>query len=168
MGRLRLALKPGWEPIIFAMKPRDGDFSRNALEWGCGGLNIDACRIGTTGGTERSHQAPYAKTASGKEDRSQWARSGHSTIPISSGRWPANVILDEEAASLVDQQSGVSTSCRSNAGGPVPTSETAGPSTPTSPVWMSSRDTKTRVGHLVSSSAPRSPRPNGRAATTRR
>jgi site-specific DNA-methyltransferase (adenine-specific) len=107
------ALKPGWEPIIVAVKPRDGSFARNAVEWGCGGLNIDACRIGTTGGTKRSHQAPYAKTASGKDDRWRWAQSGHITVPLPNGRWPANVILDEEAAAVLDQQSGVSKSCRS-------------------------------------------------------
>lgn len=107
------ALKPGHEPIIVAVKPRQGSFASNAIEWGCGGLNIDACRIGTTGGTKRSHQAPYPKTADGKEDRTQWARSGHVSISISEGRWPANVILDEEAAALLDRQTGISKSRRS-------------------------------------------------------
>lgn len=104
------ALKPGWEPIIVALKPGDGSYASNAMKWGCGGLNIGGCRIGTTGGTKRSHQAPYPKTADGREDRTQWARGGHSSVPITEGRWPANVILDEEAAALVDQQSGISKS----------------------------------------------------------
>ena len=50
-------LKPGWEPILVAMKPCKGSFVSNALAWGCGGLNIDACRIGTKGGAARSHPA---------------------------------------------------------------------------------------------------------------
>lgn len=39
-------LKPAWEPIILARKPRDGTYANNAQKWGCGGLNIEACRVG--------------------------------------------------------------------------------------------------------------------------
>ena len=62
-----IALKPAYEPIILAMKPRDGSFANNALTWGLAGLNIDGCRIGASGDTK--------------------------------GRFPANVILDEELPS---------------------------------------------------------------------
>ena len=40
------ALKPGYEPIILAMKPLDGSFANNARKWGVAGLNIGGCRIG--------------------------------------------------------------------------------------------------------------------------
>ena len=107
-------LKPAWEPILVAMKPREGSFANNALAWGCGALDIDACRVGTNGGTARSHQAPYPKTLDGREDRSQcWARTGHGVEPIDKGRWPANVILDEVAAAVLDRQNPKSKSCRS-------------------------------------------------------
>lgn len=53
------ALKPAWEPILVAQKPRRGTYATNAMRFGCGGLNIDGCRIGTDGGTRRSHQAEY-------------------------------------------------------------------------------------------------------------
>lgn len=107
-------LKPGWEPILVAMKPLDGTFANNVLTWGCGALNIDACRVGRNGGTARSHQAPYPQNPDGTEDRSQcWARTGHEVLPIAKGRWPVNVILDEGAAALLDQQSPVSKSQRS-------------------------------------------------------
>lgn len=104
------ALKPAWEPIILAQKPRDQTFAENALRHGCGGLDIDSCRIGTTGGTARSHQSPYPLMADGSEDRSNWGRSGHSVEPINQGRWPANLLLDEVAAEMLDQQSGISRS----------------------------------------------------------
>jgi site-specific DNA-methyltransferase (adenine-specific) len=108
------ALKPAWEPILFAMKPLDGTFANNALNWGCCGLNIDACRVGTNGGTARSHQAPYPRKPDGREDRSRcWARTGHEVVPLDKGRWPANVILDEEAAKLLDRQGPKSKSRRS-------------------------------------------------------
>ncbi len=83
-------LKPAWEPVILAMKPKDGTFASNALKRGCGGLDIDGCRIGNGGGTKRSHQAEYPRLADGTEDRSQWARSGHNVEPIEAGRWPAS------------------------------------------------------------------------------
>ncbi len=40
-------LKPAWEPIIVARKPLDGTVAHNVLTWGCGAMNIDACRVGT-------------------------------------------------------------------------------------------------------------------------
>src|SRR4030095_6877869 len=46
-------LKPAWEPIIMARKPLVGTVSQNVLAWGTGGINVDACRIGTNG--ERPH-----------------------------------------------------------------------------------------------------------------
>jgi site-specific DNA-methyltransferase (adenine-specific) len=39
------ALKPGWEPIILAQKTRAGTIAANLLSYGCGALNIDACRV---------------------------------------------------------------------------------------------------------------------------
>lgn len=100
------ALKPAYEPIIMAMKPLDGTFAQNAEKWGQAGINIDECRIGT-GGTKRSHQAEYPKNEDGTEDRSQhWARSGHAIESNGLGRWPANIILDEEAGEILDEMSG--------------------------------------------------------------
>lgn len=107
------ALKPAWEPIVLAQKPRRGTFADNALRFGCGGLNIAACRIGSSGGTKRSHQAAYPLLDNGGEDRQNWGRSGHSVEMINNGRWPANLILDEEAAKELDRQSGYSKSSRS-------------------------------------------------------
>jgi len=43
------ALKPAWEPIIVAIKPRDGTFANNALTWGVAGLWVDGGRIPTNG-----------------------------------------------------------------------------------------------------------------------
>ena len=100
------ALKPAYEPIILAMKPLDGTFAQNAENWGVGGINIDESRIGT-GGTKRSHQAEYPKNEDGTEDRSKhWARTGHSIESNGLGRWPSNLILNEESAEQLDQMTG--------------------------------------------------------------
>ena len=107
------SLKPSWEPVLIVRKPLDGTYAENALKWGCGGLNIGGCRIGSNGGTKRSHQAEYPVDSNGNEDRKNWARTGHSVEEIDEGRWPANVILDGEAAQELDSQSGQSRSTRS-------------------------------------------------------
>jgi DNA modification methylase len=100
------ALKPAWEPIIVAMKPLEGTYAENAQKWGVAGLNIDGGRIGTEP-TLRTN----GKTAIWS-DGGMNSEQGGST----SGRWPANLLLDEESARLLDEQSGELTSGNLNAG----------------------------------------------------
>jgi site-specific DNA-methyltransferase (adenine-specific) len=99
------ALKPAWEPIILARKPLIGTVAANVSEHGTGALNIDACRIGlgldkTPAPTRRGNSTPWFTTAAAQR------LGGDDTV----GRWPANVLLDEEAARLLDEQSGTLTS----------------------------------------------------------
>ncbi len=99
------ALKPAFEPVVVARKPLTGTVAANVLEHGTGALNIDASRIG-------AGQDYYDKTASvvglssghGYSDLGGMERtdSGHNA-----GRWPANVVLDESQAEVLDAQSGV-------------------------------------------------------------
>lgn len=99
------ALKPAFEPVVVGRKPLVGTVAENVLAWGVGGLNIDGSRIATTdnlgGGT-------YGGTFGAERDE-----NGKLPKAIGSGdkgRWPANVILDEVTAGLLDEQSGVSVS----------------------------------------------------------
>lgn len=89
-------LKPAWEPIILAMKPLDGTFVNNALTWGVAGLNVDGCRVETTDGAKMGrNNRPGAngwKNSSGGPNNA--ALNGEP-----SGRWPANLILGEDATS---------------------------------------------------------------------
>lgn len=41
----KTALKPAMEPIVLARKPTKLSTAKNVLEYGCGALNIDGCRI---------------------------------------------------------------------------------------------------------------------------
>jgi len=84
------ALKPAWEPILLARKPLEGTVANNVLEYGVGGLNIDACRVGAdlvgwggAGGFKNTHDA---------SGRSGPLIDGEPR-PVS-GRWPANLIHD--------------------------------------------------------------------------
>jgi len=105
------ALKPAWEPIILARKPlSEPNVAANVLKHGTGALNIDGSRIKTNeqlqGSTVRN-DIRGGRFAAGHTpnpgDIADYAQS-----PL--GRWPANVLLDVEAARLLDEQSGVLTS----------------------------------------------------------
>jgi len=104
------ALKPAYEPIILARKPLIGTVAANVLKHGTGGLNIDGCRIpvqsgDTKGGYCGESERVAGAKRSGGEDATNFAqRSGD---PLDGkGRWPANLVLDEEAAAALDGQSG--------------------------------------------------------------
>jgi site-specific DNA-methyltransferase (adenine-specific) len=103
------ALKPAHEPIVVARKPVIGTVAENVLKHGTGALNIDASRIGTDGGTKGSPNPNGSlKVESGDFSNNRGSQ------PIDAGRWPANIILDEYTAELLDQQSGVSKSLAHN------------------------------------------------------
>ena len=92
------ALKPAFEPIVVGRKPLIGTIAQNVLDYGTGGLNIDATRIGTetvTINTFDNGAKPFGD-----------AVGEPFTSRESVGRWPANIILDEYTAELLDEQSG--------------------------------------------------------------
>ncbi|MEY2341420.1 hypothetical protein AB4090_04830 [Acidithiobacillus sp. IBUN Pt1247-S3] len=104
------ALKPAYEPVLLCRKPGEKTYAANALKWGCGALNIDGCRIQ---GEPPHHN--YGRTSG----NGAWA--GKSETPFNtpdSGRWPANVMLDEAAARMLDAQSGIRKSGARVAGAP--------------------------------------------------
>jgi DNA modification methylase len=96
-------LFPAWEPIILARKPLVGTVAANVLEHGTGALNVDGCRIGTSKGVPASpRRAPQGQTYG---DLSKDPATG-TGWDAHLGRWPANLVLDEEAARMLDEQTG--------------------------------------------------------------
>ena len=93
------ALKPAWEPIVVAMKPLDGTFAQNALKFGVAGLNIDLARIQSNETLARPFNEANNKTYG------KYQQFGNPTEP--KGRWPANLLLDQEAGAMLDAQSGI-------------------------------------------------------------
>lgn len=91
------ALKPAWEPIVVAMKPLDGTFAHNAEKWGVAGLNIDGGKVGTDTHIVHGKEAGKFQPCGGETKKDY-----HEV----QGRWPANLILDEEAAAMLDEMSG--------------------------------------------------------------
>jgi site-specific DNA-methyltransferase (adenine-specific) len=87
------ALKPALEPITVARKPLSGTVAANVLQYGTGGINVDACRVATSdtysypnGPGGKSHH--YSSDKRSNEVRPNPAESN--TL----GRWPANFIHD--------------------------------------------------------------------------
>ena len=103
------ALKPGHEPIALVRKPLRSDVETTAEVWGVGALNIDACRLDVA-------DEEYARNASGDRGHADNRTRGHEAFKMTAGsaseigRWPANVVLDEQAASRLDEQAGTRTS----------------------------------------------------------
>jgi site-specific DNA-methyltransferase (adenine-specific) len=98
-------LKPTVEPIVMARKPVEGTVVNNVLTYGTGGLNIDASRIEAQ---DQDLLDAAVKRMSGNPVKGQLNFAGNETIKPNSalGRWPANLIIDEQAAELLDEQSG--------------------------------------------------------------
>jgi len=82
------ALKPAYEPIIMARKPRQTTYAQTAVEHGSGALNIDDSRVPTldtyTINTWDDGSKPFGGGAGHPYTGKTEAR----------GRWPANLILD--------------------------------------------------------------------------
>ncbi len=105
------ALKPSHEPVFLVRKPLIGTVAANVLEHGTGGLNIDGSRIktddplciktrGAVSGT-KDHRGTYSG-GDLKEIKERFQTPGQKL-----GRWPPNVILSEQAAGDLDEQSGI-------------------------------------------------------------
>jgi DNA modification methylase len=94
-------LKPAAEFWWLARKPLDGTYAHNALAHGVAGLNVNGCRIGT--GEDKGNWPVTARD----DDHQDWRlRNGNVPTDRTVGRYPANVVLDEEAARLLNEQTG--------------------------------------------------------------
>lgn len=93
-------LKPAYEPIIVAMKPNEGSYANNALKHGVAGLNINGGRI--------EHKEDLSVKRDGhKLDTNKQGWGFRAADRDNRGRFPSNIILDQEAAKMLDEQSGI-------------------------------------------------------------
>jgi site-specific DNA-methyltransferase (adenine-specific) len=108
------ALKPAYEPILLCRKPGEKTYAANALKWGCGALNIDGGRIEVKGETlSGGAGVTWSRQRDGKG-----APENNGYHPAPECRWPANVMLDEASAEMLDAQSGIRKSGAHHAGRP--------------------------------------------------
>jgi site-specific DNA-methyltransferase (adenine-specific) len=99
------ALKPANEPIVMARKPlSEKTVADNVLKWHTSGINIDDCRIALNG-EEPPKGSGKRKGKGNTYQLKDWhTENGGNTTP-QLGRFPANVILDEESGNFLDEQS---------------------------------------------------------------
>ena len=118
------ALKPAAEIWILARKPlSEKNVALNVLKWGTGGINIDDCRVeydmtDTNPATNPLYRKKNGyKTNYGIDSNpsAYTLKKQEGTMNINNqGRFPANVILDEEAGKILDEQSGIRPSGKGN------------------------------------------------------
>ena len=95
-------LKPTVEPIVMARKPVEGTVASNVLTYGTGGLNIDGSRI--------AHDDSVNLDTMQRQQANNPIRFGGAnpgdviSMYKPEGRWPANLVIDEDTAELLDEQ----------------------------------------------------------------
>lgn len=116
------ALKPGWEPVVMARKPLRGTVAANVERFGTGAINVDGCRlafasdedkaaVATGAAAQRTSQDAHGNGRGVASFQHSTQQRGLESLPAylakqDLGRWPANVVLDEEAAAMLDEQAG--------------------------------------------------------------
>jgi DNA modification methylase len=111
------ALKPAHEPVVMARKPlSEGTVVDNVQKWRTGGINIDESRIPT----DEDQRRPSKGGENGLNNTNTFKIRERAVEeqPKHDGRFPANLILDEEAGKLLDEQTGVLSSGFMKAGTP--------------------------------------------------
>ena len=84
-------------PVAVLMKPVEGSFATNAARWGVAGFDVDGSRVETTEDCARTGD-PRDAALYGAQRK---AGGGHRL-----GRFPGNVLLDDDAAEEVGEMSG--------------------------------------------------------------
>lgn len=121
-GYKTAGLKPAHEPITIFQKPLEGTYIQNIEKYGCGAMNIDACRVPF----KNEHDIQTTKAKTNFTEASDHNRGfgngtdiyGDGNTPLEqakccikdSGRFPPNVILDEHTADILDEQTGMTKS----------------------------------------------------------
>tara|TARA_R100000781_G_scaffold856_1_gene1434 strand:+ start:1282 stop:2595 length:1314 start_codon:yes stop_codon:yes gene_type:complete len=100
------ALKPAYEPIIMVRRPIEKKLTiaKNVLKHGVGGINIDACRVGTDEDFSKVQPRNIQKLNSLSHDENSESYKKAKEKLQELGRFPANVMLDEEAGRILDGQ----------------------------------------------------------------
>ncbi len=102
-------LKPAHEPITIFQKPLESTYIQNIEKYGCGGMNIDACRVPISQQdidmlNAKASKNP-ARTYSDKDDKVYGKFEKDIAVPANEkGRFPSNMIFDEYSVKILDEQ----------------------------------------------------------------
>jgi len=101
------ALKPAWEPILLARRPTPTSVSETVLDHGTGALNVKAARIAVDPADPVNDAVWTSRPSNFREGTVGFVTSNsdgeqRSAAPPEGGRWPANLVLDPDAADQLD------------------------------------------------------------------
>lgn len=82
--------KPAYEPIVSAMKQKEGTYADNAVKHGVAGLNIEDSRIECSQRLNVEQRGGVGETVYGKG-----RKSSRTLGTTTQGRFPANIVFDE-------------------------------------------------------------------------
>lgn len=100
------ALKPAHEPAVLARKPLTGTVADNVTTWGVGAINVDATRIEINPNIDDPRLGGRGSWNPTKPQDGITVSLPRTTLESSPlGRWPANVIFDEDAAQMLGESS---------------------------------------------------------------
>lgn len=86
--------EPSHEVWWLIRKPLTGTLASNVMEWGVGGLNIDGCRVGVSGGTKAVNFGDDAGLIFGGGK----GKPINDIASINAGRWPPNTLFTHSAS----------------------------------------------------------------------
>jgi site-specific DNA-methyltransferase (adenine-specific) len=83
--------------VVVGRKPIEGTVAENTLRYGCGGINVDGCRVGMS--AEDRHKISTSSWNASGINRVGYGKFAYDgtvrLMPVHpSGRWPANIIHD--------------------------------------------------------------------------
>lgn len=108
-------LKPAHETITIFQKPLDGTYIQNIEKYGVGAMNIGACRVPISKEDIGMLNAKASKNPttnySDKDDKIYGKYALDMAVPANpDGRFPPNIVIDEEISKAIDAQTGISKS----------------------------------------------------------
>ena len=108
-------LKPAHETITIFQKPLDGTYIQNIEKYGVGAMNIGACRVSISKEDIDMLNAKASKNPttnySDKDDKIYGKYALDMAVPANpDGRFPPNIVIDEEISKAIDVQTGISKS----------------------------------------------------------
>lgn len=104
------ALKPANEPICVARKPLEKGLTvaENVQRWGCGAINIDGSRIAVDDNDPNPRKPSVGWQNADDPSVTNFGSGGRPIENLNSqGRWPANIMFDEEAAAALHESTGL-------------------------------------------------------------
>ena len=101
-------LKPAHEPITIFQKPLEGTYIQNIKKYGCGGMNIDACRVPINPEIDDPRLGGKGdwSTKKAAENIYEGGYAGERVSSSELGRFPANIIFNSSMGEILDEQSG--------------------------------------------------------------